>query len=89
MKSPVSSQSYVKLQFKDVIMPASTVLTVTRHAPPSVKTTRVTYRMDRVLTVSLDGLECIVTQNVKKDGMVITVLNSVYGIVKTALPVIT
>lgn len=77
MKLSLFLQSYVKLQFKDVIMPVSTVLTVTHHAPPIVKITRVTYRLDRVLTVNLDGLECIVTQNVKKDCMVITVLNSV------------
>lgn len=45
-----------------VIMQVSTVLTVTRHAPPTVKTTRVIYRVGRVLTVNLDGLEFIVTQ---------------------------
>lgn len=43
-------------------MLVSTVVTVTRHAPPIVKTTRVTYRVDCVLTVKLDGLECFVTQ---------------------------
>lgn len=47
---------------QDVIMLVPTVLTATRHAPPIVKTTRVTYRMDRVLNVNVDGLECIVTQ---------------------------
>lgn len=47
---------------QDVIMLVSTVVTATRHAPPIVKTTRVTYRMEHVLTVNLDGLKCIVTQ---------------------------
>lgn len=45
-----------------VVKPVYTVVTVTHHAPKTVKTTRVIYRVDRVLTVNLDGLECIVTQ---------------------------
>lgn len=43
-------------------MPVSTVLTATHHVPPIVKTTRVAYRAERVLTVNLDGLICIVAQ---------------------------
>lgn len=39
-----------------------TVLTVTRHAPPIVKTAHVTYRVECVPHVKLGGLECIVTQ---------------------------
>lgn len=39
-----------------------TVVTVTSPVPPTVKTTRVTYRVEHVLAVNLDGLECIVTQ---------------------------
>lgn len=57
MKSSMSIQSYVKLQFKDVIMLVHTVLTATRHAPPTVKTAHVTYKVERVLTVNQDGLE--------------------------------
>lgn len=34
-----------------------TVLTATRHAPPTVKTAHVTYKVERVLTVNQDGLE--------------------------------
>lgn len=45
-----------------VIMLVSTVVTATRHVLQTVKTARVTYGMERVLTVTLDGLECIVTQ---------------------------
>lgn len=47
---------------QDVIKLVFMVLTVTHHVPPIVKTTRVTYRVDRVLTVNPDGLEYIVTQ---------------------------
>lgn len=45
-----------------VVKPVSTVVTVTHHAPKTVKTAPVIYKVDRVLTVNLDGLECIVTQ---------------------------
>lgn len=47
---------------QDVIKLVFTVLTVTHHVPPIVKTTSVTYRVDRVLTVNPDGLEHIVSQ---------------------------
>lgn len=47
---------------QDVIMLVCTVLTATRHAPAIVKTARVTSRMEHVLIVNLDGLECIVSQ---------------------------
>lgn len=47
---------------QDVIMLVSTVVTAKRHVPPIVKTARVTYKMERVLTVNLVGLECIVSQ---------------------------
>lgn len=40
-----------------VIMPVSTVVTVTLLVPPTVKTTRVTYRVERAPYVNLDGLE--------------------------------
>lgn len=68
-------------------MLVSTVKTVTRHAPQTVKTTRATYRVDLVSHVSLDGLEYIVKQNVKKDGTVSTVNSSVKDIVEMELPV--
>lgn len=45
-----------------VVKPVSTVVTVTHHAPKTVKTAPVIYKVDRVLTANLDGLECIVTQ---------------------------
>lgn len=45
-----------------VVKPVSTVVTVTHHAPKNAKTAPVIYKVDRVLTVNLDGLECIVTQ---------------------------
>lgn len=38
------------------------VVNVTTLALQTVRTTRVTYRMERVLTVILDGLEHIVIQ---------------------------
>lgn len=43
-------------------MPVYTVRTVTRLAPPTVKTTHVTYKMERVLRVYPDGLDIIVIQ---------------------------
>lgn len=43
-------------------MLVSTVKTVTRRAPQTVKTTRATYRVDLVSHVSQDGLEYIVKQ---------------------------
>lgn len=43
-------------------MLVSTVETATRHAPQTVKTARVTYTVERVLIVNLDGLECIAIQ---------------------------
>lgn len=42
---------------QDVITLVYTVLTATRHAPPTVKTAHVTYKVERVLTVNQDGLE--------------------------------
>lgn len=47
---------------QDVKMLVSTGVIVARHAPPIVRTTSVTYRVDRVLNVNLDGLEGIVTR---------------------------
>lgn len=43
-------------------MSVSTAVTVTRLVPPTVKTTRVIYRVEYVSAVNLDGLICIVTQ---------------------------
>lgn len=42
---------------QDVIIPVSTAVIVTRHVPPTVKTTLVTYRVERVLIVHEDGLD--------------------------------
>lgn len=39
-----------------------TVVTVTWHAPPTVETTRVTYKMETVIHVNPDGLEYRVKQ---------------------------
>lgn len=39
-----------------------TVVTVTGHVPPTVKTTCVTYKMGPVIHVNLDGLEYRVKQ---------------------------
>lgn len=47
---------------QDVIMPVSTVVAVTFLAPQTVKTARATCRVERVLTVYLDGLDYIVKQ---------------------------
>lgn len=66
-----------------------TAVSVTHLAPPIVKATRVTYRVEHVLAVNLDGLECIVTHHVKKGGMVLIVPSRVKDIVETPLPVIT
>lgn len=52
----------LSLLIQDVIMLVSTVKTATCHALQTVKTTRVTYRVERVSRVKLDGLECIVIQ---------------------------
>lgn len=43
-----------------VIMPVSTGVTVIHPAPPIVRTTRVTYGVERVSHVYLDGLMYIV-----------------------------
>lgn len=43
------------------MMLVSTAVTVTLHVPQTVKS-RVTYRVERVLTVNLDGMENIATQ---------------------------
>lgn len=43
-------------------MPVSTAVTVIGIVQPTVKTERVTYRVDCVLIVNLDGLEHIVIQ---------------------------
>lgn len=43
-----------------VIMPVSTVVNVTSLVPLIVKTARVTYRVERVTCVNLDGLIYIV-----------------------------
>lgn len=43
-------------------MLVSTGVIVARHAPPIVRTTSVTQRVDRVLNLNLDGLERIVTR---------------------------
>lgn len=43
-------------------MPVSTVVAVTHLAPLTAKTTRVTYRVERVLTVNLAGPESVVTE---------------------------
>lgn len=37
-------------------------VTVTYHAPSTVKTTHVTFWMETVLGVNLDGEDCLVTQ---------------------------
>lgn len=54
-----------------------TALTVISNVPPIVKTARVTYKAELVSRVNLGGLDYIVKQNVEKDGMVSTVVNSV------------
>lgn len=46
----------------DVIMPVSSVITVTHLSPPIVKTIHVTYRVERVPRVTLGGVEIIVKQ---------------------------
>lgn len=56
------SFKYAFVAKKDVTMPVSTVVTVTHHVPKTVKTALATYRVERALTVNLDGLECIVKQ---------------------------
>lgn len=43
-------------------MSVSTVPTVTLHVPPTVKRASVTYKMEHVLIVNLDGMEIIVIQ---------------------------
>lgn len=43
-------------------MPVSTAITVIVIVQPSVQREHVTYKVDRVLIVSLDGLEHIVIQ---------------------------
>lgn len=47
---------------QDVIMPVSSVITVTHLFPPIVKTIHVTYRVERVPRVTLGGVEIIVKQ---------------------------
>lgn len=47
-----------------------TAVTVTLRVPPTAKTTRVTYRVERVSRVKLGGLEHIAIQNVARDGTV-------------------
>lgn len=67
MQTPINNHISVSLIhyfyfIQGVIMLVCTVLTATHHAPSIVKTPRVTYKVDRVLAVNLDGLECIVIQ---------------------------
>lgn len=52
---------YLLLFIQDVMMLVSTAVTVTLYVPQTVKS-RVTYRVERVLTVNLDGMEHIATQ---------------------------
>lgn len=61
-KWSVFIQSSAKSQYKVVVKPVSTVETATHNAPPTVKTAHVTYNVDRVFTVNLDGLGYTVTQ---------------------------
>lgn len=65
------------------------VATVTCRAPLTVKTTIVICKMDHALPVCQDGPECIVKQNVERDGMVLTVATSVRNNAETAVSVIT
>lgn len=81
--------SSVKSSSKDVVLLVFTVVTVTLLVPLTVKTVRVTYRMERVSRVNLDGMEYFVVQNVKKVGMVSAVVSSAQDIVETGRPVIT
>lgn len=52
---------YVNL-IQDVELLVFTAVTVTLLVPQTVKITRVTYRMERVSRVNLDGMEYIVVQ---------------------------
>lgn len=54
-------------------MPVSTALTVIFIVQPTVKTSRVTYKVELVSHVNLDGLECIAKQSVMTVPMDITV----------------
>lgn len=65
------------------------VETVISFVPPTVNTTHVTFRMDIVLDVNLDGLGYIATLHVVKAGTVIVVVRNVEGIAEITLPVIT
>lgn len=49
---------------------------VTFRVQLTVKTTLVIYRMERALVVIQDGLDCLVIQNVMKDGTVLNVANN-------------
>lgn len=62
---------------------------VTNHAPKAVITTRVTYKMDFVLNVNLDGRRHIVIKHAQLDGMVKVVNSSVLNTVKIVHPVTT
>lgn len=70
-------------------MSVSMVVNVTPLALQTVRKTSVTYRMDRVLTVILDGLEHIVKHDVEREGMVKTVVTNAQDIVEIGILVIT
>lgn len=65
------------------------VVNVTSLALQTVRITCVTYRMERVLTVILDGLEHIVIQDAEREDMVKTVVTNAQDIVEIDLLVIT
>lgn len=70
MNFRMSLPSCVKSSFKDVIMLDSTAVTVTLLVPLTVKTARVTYKVERVSRANLDVLIYNVIQHVLKEGMV-------------------
>lgn len=65
------------------------VVNVTPLALQTVRITCVTYRMERVLTVILDGLEHIVVQDAEKEVMVKNVVTNARIIVEIDILVIT
>lgn len=69
--------SFVKSSLKVVIIPVSTAVNVTSLVPLIVVTACVTYKVERVSLVNLDGLVYIVIKHVLMDGTVLTAVSSV------------
>lgn len=65
------------------------VVNVTPLALQTVRITCVTYRMERVLTVILDGLDHIVRQDAERECTVKTVVTNARDIVEIDIVVIT